>query len=154
MDKQDFPGEAWRKERRFDSEKALHEVHLERSGMHHRFVLNLGISSRSDTIYWLLKMPCSHSGTPRYIDNCRPELWAGTALDNGTSKQSSLLKVLRWKHFNSTVKSGFFHRPVFLNPSRFRVLSLSREFPFLIYSPEIHHTLWMSLGLLRSTIST
>lgn len=61
----------------------------------------------------------------------------------------ALMKAL---YLTPQMKSGFLHKLIFLTTNQFRVLSLSREVLFLIPSPKIHHTLWMSLGLLRSTI--
>ena len=121
---------------------------------HCRFILNVGISFKSDIIYWFFQItmwPVSHS----YIYNWRPELWGQiwVVVNIGNDSKRELMCCNESTSSHSTNKKVVSCTKLsLLTPTSLGCSLLSREVPILIHSPEVHHTLWMSLGLLRSTI--
>lgn len=154
---QDLPGEILRKDRRLDSEKTASDPSWKAEYAVIDLSLTLGpLLEVMVRFYWLLKLPLRHSQVYKWLKvwTLRPDRSSRQHVIMPMSKREfttpgavmgALSLTPQWKAISHTHFS--YHRPI-------TVLSSSREFPFLIHSPKIHHTLWMSLGLLRSTIFT
>lgn len=129
-----FPGEMWRQEWRLDSGKLCLWSVLKDWVCHYKVILNVGVSFKSDIIYWLSQIslwPVSHS----FIYNWRPELWGQIwrVVVNiwwwqwGRGSSCAVMKAL---YLTPQTKSGFLHKPIFVTTNQFRVLSFVKRGSF------------------------